>query len=208
MPIEAEAMTDQRRPLCLDLFCSYGGWARGFLDAGYRVIGFDIEPKCAAKYPGEFILADVSKLDGFRFKQATVIVASPPCQGFSVARRDKTGRPNDHDWESVDAAFRVIRESGVRFWAVENVRGAWSWFAPRYGDLRYRSRPYYLWGNFPGFILQPPPSKGFRASSWQVKRFGRRFYGKADLYPKAERSFLRAIIPYPLARALAEACKP
>jgi hypothetical protein len=69
------------KPLCIDLYCGLGGWAEGFLAEGYRVKGFDIEAHDygSGGYPGELILADVLKLHGSQFKDAAVIVASPPC---------------------------------------------------------------------------------------------------------------------------------
>ena len=73
------------RPLAIDLFCGLGGWAEGFLAEGYDVIGFDIERHDygTGGYPGQLVLQDVLTLHGSQFKDATVIVASPPCQEFS-----------------------------------------------------------------------------------------------------------------------------
>src|SRR3972149_2733643 len=106
-------------PLCIDLFCGYGGWARGFLDVGYRVIGFDNEPKCAKRYPGEFVLADAHNLDGQRFRGARVIVASPPCTEFSnvtemaVARGQRGPREpyGPRGMDLMHEASRIIYEA-------------------------------------------------------------------------------------------------
>ena len=46
-------MKDQEKTLCIDLFCGRGGWARGFLGAGFRVVGFDIEDM-GSWYRGSF----------------------------------------------------------------------------------------------------------------------------------------------------------
>ena len=70
-------------PLAIDLYCGLGGWAEGFLAEGYdQIVGFDIERR---PYPAEFVLQDVTTLHGSQFRDAAVIVASPPCQ--SLARR-------------------------------------------------------------------------------------------------------------------------
>src|SRR4030065_338161 len=72
-------------PLAIDLFCGLGGWTEGLLAEGYRVIGFDIERHQYgdAKYPAQLVLQDVLTIHGKQFKNAALIVASPPCQEFS-----------------------------------------------------------------------------------------------------------------------------
>src|ERR1019366_7056398 len=74
-----------KKPLCIDLFCGLGGWTEGFLTEGYDVVGFDIERHQYGdqKYPAQLVLQDVLTLDGSQFKDAAIIVASPPCQEFS-----------------------------------------------------------------------------------------------------------------------------
>lgn len=47
------------RPLALDLCCGIGGWARGLVDEGWSVIGFDVRrfvhPRLPA-YPAPLVL--------------------------------------------------------------------------------------------------------------------------------------------------------
>lgn len=45
------------RPLLLDLYCKAGGAAKGYYDAGFEVIGVDIDKQ--PHYPYEFYRADV-----------------------------------------------------------------------------------------------------------------------------------------------------
>lgn len=103
------------KPLCVDLFCGLGGWAEGFLAEGYRVVGFDIERHDygTGGYPGELVLQDVLTLHGAQFKDAAVIVASPPCQAYSYRampwKRAKALPPPSN--ELFDACFRIQREA-------------------------------------------------------------------------------------------------
>ncbi len=102
-------------PLCIDLFCGLGGWAEGFLAEGYDVIGFDIERHDygTGGYPGQLVLQDVLTLDGRQFRNAAVIVASPPCQAYSYRampwKRAKALPPPSN--ELFDACFRIAREA-------------------------------------------------------------------------------------------------
>jgi site-specific DNA-cytosine methylase len=179
------------KPLCIDLFCGYGGWARGFLDAGYRVIGFDIEPTCAARYPGEFHLQDVSQLNGADLQGARVIVASPPCTWFSLARA--AGRDVGRGMVLVRKAKRVIDQANPDFWIIENVRGAYRAITSELGPPIHRgvhNQAHWLWGKMPGTILPRVPKMNL---------------GRGR---KATRAWEHSIIPYPLARAVADACLP
>ncbi len=148
--------------LCIDLFCGLGGWADGFLAEGYDVIGFDIE---RWPYPGQLVLQDVLTLDGSRFKDATIIVASPPCQKYSYMampwkRGKKMAAWYREDSERIkglnalfDACFRIQREAieaAGHFipLVVENVRGAQKWV----GRSRWNYGSFHLWGDVPALM--------------------------------------------------------
>jgi hypothetical protein len=96
--------------LAIDLFCGLGGWAEGFLAEGYDVIGFDIERR---PYPAQLVLQNVLTLHGSQFRNAAVIVASPPCQAYSYRampwKRAKALPPPDNSL--FEACFRIQCEA-------------------------------------------------------------------------------------------------
>src|ERR1017187_749694 len=73
------------KPICIDLFCGLGGGAEAGRAEGYECIGYDIEAHDygTGGYPGTLIPRDVRSIHGSEFKDAAVIVASPPCQAYS-----------------------------------------------------------------------------------------------------------------------------
>ena len=140
------------RPLCIDLFCGLGGWAEGCLVEGYDVIGFDIERR---PYPGQLVLQDVLTLHGSQFRNAAVIVASPPCQAYSYRampwKRAKALPPPDNTL--FDACFRIQREASEAAGryiplVVENVCGAQKWV----GRAAWHFWSFYLWGDVPALM--------------------------------------------------------
>ena len=166
------------KPLAIDLFCGLGGWTEGLLAEGYRVVGYDIEAHeyDEEKYPAELVLQDVLTINGAQFKDAALIVASPPCQEYSymampwtrakqiaAALRGKGEFPQGYRGSRTlaeltalfDACFRIQREASKAAghhipMVVENVRGAVPWVGP--AAWNYGS--YYLWGDVPALMPQ------------------------------------------------------
>ena len=144
-------------PLAIDLFCGLGGWTEGLLQEGYHVIGFDIERHCygVARYPAQLVLQDVTTIHGAQFKDAALIVASPPCQAYSYRampwKRAKALPPPDNTL--FEACFRIQREAceaANRYipLVVENVCGAQKWV----GRARWHYGSFYLWGDVPALM--------------------------------------------------------
>ena len=153
------------RPLAIDLFCGLGGWTDGLLAEGYDVIGFDIERQECGKhrFPATLVIQDVLTLHGSQFRDADLIVASPPCQGYSYRAmpwsRAKALPPPDNTL--FEACFRIQREASEAAGRhipliVENVRGAQKWV----GRARWNFGSYYLWGDVPA--LMPITSRDFK----------------------------------------------
>ena len=143
--------------LAVDLFCGLGGWTEGLLAENYYVVGFDIERHHYgdAKYPAQLVLQDVLTLHGSQFKDASLIVASPPCQAYSYRampwKRAKALPPPDNSL--FEACFRIQREACEAAGhfiplVVENVRGAQKWV----GRARWNFGSFYLWGDVPALM--------------------------------------------------------
>lgn len=167
------------KPLVIDLCCGLGGWTKGFLAEGYEAVGFDIERHQYGekRYPAQLVLQDITTLHGSQFRNAAVIVASPPCQEYSYRampwKRAKALPPPDNTL--FETCFRIQREAneanGVpcsrcllswsgRLWdcpdcasrriplLVENVCGAQRWV----GRAAWHYGSYYLWGDVPALM--------------------------------------------------------
>jgi C-5 cytosine-specific DNA methylase len=145
------------KPLAIDLYCGLGGWTDGLLAEGYDVIGFDIERHKYGEhhYPAQLVVQDVLTLHGSQFKDAALIVASPPCQAYSYRampwKRAKALPPPDNTL--FETCFRLQREAceaAVRHipLIVENVRGAQKWV----GRARWNFGSFYLWGDVPALM--------------------------------------------------------
>lgn len=155
------------QPLAIDLYCGLGGWTEGLLAEGYRVVGFDNERHeyGEAKYPAQLIVQDVLTLHGSQFKDAALIVASPPCQEYSymampwsrakaIAADYRSGARDMKKLTALfDACFRIQREASEAAGrtiplVVENVRGAQPWV----GRAAWNFGSFYLWGDVPALM--------------------------------------------------------
>lgn len=108
------------KPVLIDLFCGAGGAAAGYHDAGFEVIGVDIEDQ--PNYPYEFVKADALEavqLIGFG---ADVIHASPPCQAYTTLAK---GNNNNVDKYTplIDRTRDLLIASGKPY-IIENVPSA------------------------------------------------------------------------------------
>lgn len=156
------------KPLAIDLYCGLGGWTEGLLVEGYEVIGFDIEQHVYGehRYPAQLVIQDVLTLHGRQFKDAALIVASPPCQAYSWRampwKAAKAAPPPDNSL--FEACFRIQREAieaAGHFipLVVENVRGAQKWV----GRSRWNYGSYHLWGDVPALM---PMTKSVLKGGW------------------------------------------
>jgi DNA (cytosine-5)-methyltransferase 1 len=120
--------------LLLDLFCGAGGAAKGYVDAGFDVIGIDIH--YMPRFPYPFARADALAtldflLDGGYLWTARgrttlndfdAIHASPPCQAWSAASNCRPGLKDEYP-QLIEPVRDLLVKTGLPY-VIENVPGA------------------------------------------------------------------------------------
>lgn len=122
------------KKLCaIDLFAGCGGLSKGFMDAGYQIlIGIDNDQAALKTFlhnhkSAHILNADLSDFKTFdiidkiiNVKTVDVIIAGPPCQGFSL-----TGPRNfdDNRNKLYLAVFKAIKKYKPKAIVIENVPG-------------------------------------------------------------------------------------
>jgi DNA (cytosine-5)-methyltransferase 1 len=86
--------------ILLDLYCGAGGASKGYVDAGFDVLGVDIEPQ--PRYPYPFVQMDALEfLDKLLYRRErnrplpfVAVHASPPCQAYGdLQKQNKRDYP-------------------------------------------------------------------------------------------------------------------
>lgn len=110
------------KALILDLFAGCGGLSLGFEAAGFKTIGFEMNPDAAATYranlKGDCVVEKLS-LD-FEYPDAQIIIGGPPCQPFSVGGNQNGVHDSRNGFPFFVDAIRKVRPKVFLF---ENVRG-------------------------------------------------------------------------------------
>ncbi len=111
------------KPRLLDLFCKAGGAGRGYADAGFDVVGVDIEPQ--PNYPFEFVqasafdaLAEEAFLAGF-----DAVHASPTCKTETTLKAFSA----KHHVNQIPQTRRMLSalfDATGKPYVIENVPGA------------------------------------------------------------------------------------
>lgn len=123
------------KPTIIDMFCGCGGLSQGFKDAGFEVLfGIDHDSPSLATYENNFgegkgvkidlfskdFLKNIAKeIDKYK-KDLDVVVAGPPCQGFSLTGPRNFDDPRNQLYLSV---FGVVKKFQPKAFLIENVKG-------------------------------------------------------------------------------------
>ena len=103
------------KPILIDGCCGAGGLTRGYQNAGFYVIGVDIEPM--PNYVGdEFYQDDALDFIDKNWRDADGVHISPPCQLYS-----KTHRINKQQAPDLIAPARELLQTMTVPWVIENV---------------------------------------------------------------------------------------
>ena len=117
----------------IDLFAGCGGLSKGFMDAGFEIIvGVDNDQAAlntfAKNHNGAIALnADLSKQETFDEivriagdKSIDVIIAGPPCQGFSLTGPRNFDDPRNKLYLAV---LEMVKQYQPKGFIIENVPG-------------------------------------------------------------------------------------
>ena len=157
----------------LDLFSGLGGWSAAFAERGHDVTTMDIDPRFNPTICHDILSVSPAALDD----DWDIILASPPCECFSVASIGKYWYPdkaprNDKAVSAlaiVSRTVNLINALKKRAFIIENPRGmmrtlSFMWGFERrtvtycqYGETRMK--PTDLWGGFPSNLVLKPPCK-------------------------------------------------
>jgi DNA (cytosine-5)-methyltransferase 1 len=110
-------MSADRKPRLLDAYCCQGGAGMGYHQAGFEVVGIDLQPQ--PRYPFEFHQGDAIDFIRTYGREFDAIHASPPCQRYSACQRIQ-GREHP---DLIAATRAALRETG-RPYVIENVAAA------------------------------------------------------------------------------------
>lgn len=152
----------------LDLFSGRGGWSAAFRDRGHIVLTLDND--AAGRFEADYRcdILEVQSLNALERKgKFDVVLASPPCECFSVASisRHWTGGLRAYQPGSREArnalhvmthTFGLVESYRPRYAVIENPRGVMRKVAPRqpttttwycqWGDSRAKPTDLWLWG--------------------------------------------------------------
>lgn len=214
----------------VDLFSGLGGWAEPFIERGHTVITTDLDPSFERTITANVMDEDLAdrifralEEEGGR-PAVDIVVASPPCEGFTVMNIGKNWtRPTDDPpnaprtpaaWQALKLVQRtraLIRELDPTWFVIENPRGKLRRLSA-VGDLERRTvtycqygltsqKPTDLWGGFPPSLeFRPTCSRG--APCHVAAPRGSRTPGSIQGISGPRQAALRAKIPFELALAV------
>lgn len=118
----------------IDLFSGCGGLALGFKWAGFQtLLASDVDENCEKTYSYNFpnvpfIKDDLRSISTRKIKQVItekvdVVIGGPPCQGFSLANKNRNKVKHDPRNELFYEFVRVVTDIQPKAFVMENVKG-------------------------------------------------------------------------------------
>lgn len=119
----------------VDLFCGAGGLSLGFTQEGFvTALANDIEECCVDTYAhnhpetprDHIVLGDIRLVmdhleELLKGKEIDIVVGGPPCQGFSMANRQRIiDDPRNHLYKNY---VEIVKRVQPKFFVMENVKG-------------------------------------------------------------------------------------
>lgn len=128
----------------IDLFCGAGGMSYGFVDKAFCgvfecVAAVDFDEASirthSANIPGpSFAMTVDDWLRDHEVPPADVVIGGPPCQGFSLLNKNRTGDERRALWEPF---LEVVERSRASVFVMENVAELYR--SPELADIRKRA---------------------------------------------------------------------
>lgn len=108
-----------------DIYCGAGGFSEGFRQAGFKIKwAIDNWPSAAETFKNnqgvEVFPDDINNVDFKTLGQVDVIIGSPPCQNFSLAKKGGNGDVKE-GMKLVSKFLEAVSELEPRYWIMENV---------------------------------------------------------------------------------------
>jgi DNA (cytosine-5)-methyltransferase 1 len=126
------------KPTAVDLFAGAGGWSRGLVAAGFKVLAaVENEPGARQAYALNFpdhrlITLDLKKVDFAALREELgeidLVVGSPPCEAFTAANAGRRADPLDRLYKDPAGALtwhfiQALAKLQPRAFVMENVPG-------------------------------------------------------------------------------------
>ncbi len=197
----------------LDLFSGLGGFSQAFKDGHFKVYTIDINPKFKPSFCIDINeIAENIKQYKRRLGKPYIILASPPCNCFSVAsigKYYKNGIPNKIARKSIKTVLKtldIIEELNPKYWVLENPRGMLrrilgkpKYFITQCQYGKEYMKPTDLWGVLPD-SFKPKSCKNGDKCHVSAPR------GSKKGLQAIETPEQRAKIPYGLSKAILHSC--
>lgn len=131
----------------IDLFCGAGGMSLGFCDPRFgggfeTVLALDNDKAAiathAANFDGEAVCDNIETwIKTHTIPNADVVIGGPPCQGFSLLNKKRSGDKRRELWEPF---LEIADRSGARVFVMENVAELYR--SPELDAIRRRAKQF------------------------------------------------------------------